>query len=321
VVLWVCVAGIPLFLQRQIAAIGKGSLFLYRLRRYHLETQAEHLAQVNFLDNLVPLSLFVALLMVFEGSGTREGRFRRGAALVVALIYQVLTATRGSVVGFALMVGGIYLLKAKLAKLHHLVAVGSAALVLSMVLAFPLLKSGMEADESFLVNSARLTDDLVVYASGGLVAFGRVVSDPATIPPTRPVWAYFAFLLQKAGLTIATPALHASFVSIGPAHITNVYTMYFPYYCDFGYVGVLLFPVIFGCLATVCWGLARRGNPFGAVVFAGLIRAVVLSPYSEQLFLQLDWFIKNLLFTCVVYGVPFVLFTKSGQPEDTMSCE
>lgn len=72
--------------------------------------------------------------------------------------------------------------------------------------------------------------------------------------------AFFTEVANKLGLTEKYNSGETGWVNV-PV-LTNVYTVMFPYYVDFGYWGIFIFSLILGSGWGVLYNEMKRGIPF-----------------------------------------------------------
>lgn len=65
---------------------------------------------------------------------------------------------------------------------------------------------------------------------------------------------------------------------------TNVYTIFQPFYMDFGYTGIIIFAIIYGIMTGWAYRSMRNGNAFGKCFYMYLAYALVLQFFQEYIF-------------------------------------
>lgn len=83
---------------------------------------------------------------------------------------------------------------------------------------------------------------------------------------------------------------------------TNVYTVFQPYFEDFGYKGVAFFASVWGVLYGWIYRMVKNGNPLAKCMYAYMVYALVMQFYQESLFVNLSLVIQ--------YMVVFILLMK-----------
>ncbi len=256
---------------------------------------------VSLLDNCVVLSLVVAMVACREDDGTRPRRLRVILATTIALAYALLRGERAGAIILLLSLLAISWMRGRKIKWKFLLVVTSAFFAVFIAIAFLLEKGYVERDAALRENIPALVEQVEWYAAGGLVAFDQVFHDPKKIPPVWGIDRNFRQAANKLGANFQVPSLHADFVDIGPEMFTNVYTLYFAYFPDFGMCGVTLIVLILGCTSSYVYQLATHGNPIAQVVFGILFADIALSGFTDGFFLGLNFLAKTLLFTYLLY--------------------
>lgn len=138
---------------------------------------------------------------------------------------------------------------------------------------------------------------LWIYLLGGISAFDSILhgtsSEMNGINTFRSVLAVFA----SFGFDVPVVDLVQDYAYI--PHPTNVYTVFFPYFVDFGIFAVFLTQFIFGAAHTLLYSLARRGSSVFAIIFSISVYPLFMQWFQDQYF--------SLLSTWVMFGA-LVLF-------------
>lgn len=83
---------------------------------------------------------------------------------------------------------------------------------------------------------------------------------------------------------------------------TNVYTIFQPFYIDFGYRGIAIFACIYGCVNGWLYRLYRNGNGTGTCLYTYAVYVLLLQFYQENVFYSLVFVLQFTFF--------IVLFTQ-----------
>ena len=161
--------------------------------------------------------------------------------------------------------------------------------------------------------------NFVLYASGGMIGFDRVVRDPNIVPGINPFYVIYQRILRRLGMYEQIPEV-AEFVAIGPhSLVENVYTMYWEY-LFLGYLGAILFTGLIGFLLTLIFKRAMQGGKICIFLYAFLFRGVVFAPFTDY-FLNLYFLFKVLILVWFVYSFPVrwaqftTLIGRTGPPK------
>ena len=65
---------------------------------------------------------------------------------------------------------------------------------------------------------------------------------------------------------------------------TNVYTIFQPFFLDFGYNGVAVFAVVYGVFSGITYRLMRNGSDFGKCMYVYVAHILVLQFFQENVF-------------------------------------
>jgi oligosaccharide repeat unit polymerase len=87
--------------------------------------------------------------------------------------------------------------------------------------------------------------------------------------------------------------------------ITNVYTVVFPYYIDFGIIGVIIFSFFQGTLFGILYKKAILGNDLYLVLFGALCTSIIMQFIGEFFFSGLSTILQYLFFALLPYIVKF----------------
>ena len=77
---------------------------------------------------------------------------------------------------------------------------------------------------------------------------------------------------------------------------TNVYTIFQPFYIDFGYPGIAFFAVLYGCACGYLYRLFRSGNGAGTCLYTYAIYVLLLQFYQENVFLSMVFVLQFMFF-------------------------
>ncbi|MDU1904880.1 MAG: O-antigen polymerase [Dysgonomonas sp.] len=80
---------------------------------------------------------------------------------------------------------------------------------------------------------------------------------------------------------------------------TNVFTVIFPFWMDFGFLGVLVGGLIFGILAGLIYKLAIRKRAWSIVFYSYLVAVLVLPFFGEYLVTNLSYTIQLILLSYI----------------------
>jgi len=280
---------------------GLGSNLLLSARRALIEEMDEPDAATSLFNNIVGLSMMVALLAFHERA---KGGKRSFLAIVASLALNLLSGGRSGIVALLIGLFCIDWIKTRRIRWKPL-----AAIALTFVLAFGMMavylqKGDARTDAPIAENAVPVLNGFVLYAAGGLVAFDRVLRQPNIVPHNWQINRFFLQTMNKIGGRFVVPALAADYVTVGPDYLlTNVYTFYFAY-IDLGPVGMMSVISFISFIITIFYRRAIGGSRVSTLLFSALLGGLILSVFNESLLFNLNFLLKLWLFSWLFYRLP-----------------
>lgn len=301
IVLIIMVAGLPLY-WREISSVAddvSSDLLLYSIRAQQVEASAGG-GSFSLINNLGGMAQFLALVMFYEADGSRERRWRAIVAVILAVVYGGMTGTKGGVVTLLLTLYFISAIKGhRLRVLPLLGTIGLALVAFAVGLMF--INLAFESYASSGAMFSAISEQILTYWLGGIIAFQRIAENPNAIESTQPIYRFFLETARSLGMGVEVPSIHADYTMVGPSIDGNIYTIYFTYFKDWGLFGTAIIMLILGGLLTLLYKKAMRGGTIASLFYAMMLVGLVMSISSEKFFLGLNGYIKALVFFYVVY--------------------
>jgi len=301
VVFLVLVIGLPFYYQ-SIATDVDLSDPQYFAKQREIAVRGTESSDRDFslIKNLVYLSLFLALAMHFENDGTFSRRWRSYLSILLAILYGALTGTKGGMVRLILALSFISSMRAGN---MNFIAMGTAVILALVLFAVGLffVNYGYEDMEFSIETIQLLLEGVRTYWLGGLVAFEDVFQSPNNLESVQHINRFFLETANGLGAHFTIPSLHAEYTRISQTEETNVYTIYFSYFKDYGWLGVTIGLFLLGSLLTWIYSHARRGNHLAMALYSMNAVGLVLSIHAEHFLLALNLYIKMLVFFYLVY--------------------
>ena len=152
-------------------------------------------------------------------------------------------------------------------------------------------------------NDFSMLNFLAIYILSGSVAFDEF--NPAGFNDGSNVFRFFIALTNRLGLSnITANETILEYTTIGPDSITNVYTLLFPYFVDFGYIGIVIFSVINGALCGYFYKKSKNSEP-ALIMYAMLSYTIVFGFLGEILFANLSTFLQYAIYAYIPYYLRF----------------
>lgn len=256
---------------------------------------------------LIPIYTIFALVAYFEHDGSKAWRWRTWAWVAVALLYQLLSTGKSGVM--LLMVGlvAVTWIKQRRAPVRFLLLCTLVLGAVFMANHIILHKSDASTDLSINEDMPALLEGFSVYTVGSLVGFDAVVSNPHSVKNTWKLYKFFVGAANKLGAKYPELPQNLQYTPISSHSVTNVYTIYFPYYAGFGLLGVAGLSFLIGTVSTAVYCLAVRLRPLGVILYCAALYGIVMSVFAELFFLQIGFWLKSVAIVCVLYYLPPIL--------------
>jgi oligosaccharide repeat unit polymerase len=159
-------------------------------------------------------------------------------------------------------------------------------------------------------------DFLVLYLLSSMSAFDTL--EPASaLHFGENVLKVFYSMFYKLGWSSVEP-VEAILKFIKEPIMTNTYTTMYPYFVDFGYVGVGIFAVVMGGFYGYLFKRAQQGDEFYIVLYSFFVAFVVMQYVNEMMFTYLSGNIKNILLVYFPFFVAKYNFLRTKRSPKTL---
>jgi oligosaccharide repeat unit polymerase len=301
VVLLIVIIGLPFYYQSIATEVDLSHpQYFAKQREIAVRAAESSERELSLLKNMAILSLFLALAMHYENDRTFARRCRSYLAILVALLYGVLTGTKGGLVTLTLALSFLSSIRAGQINFFALGIVVFVALALFAVGLF-FVNYGYDDMELSIETIELLVAGVRTYWFGGVVAFEDVFQSPNNLESVQHINRFFLETANGFGAKFIIPSIHAEYTRISQTEETNVYTIYFSYFKDYGWLGVTVALFLLGSILTWIYKSARRGNHLAMAFYSMTAVGLVLSIHAEHFVLALNLYIKMLFFFYVVY--------------------
>jgi oligosaccharide repeat unit polymerase len=277
------------FKASQVTYVGDD--FLYQQRVFAIEQTESSERTLAIFPNLAVVAPMLAMLALVEIDRSKRRRAMFVASVLLALIYGASTGGKATGIVMFSSLAVIYLARTTRPNIALLIGVAAGAIALFGV-GWLVVNFTFQEVESIPDALSTLTWIVALYWLGGLVAFDAVVADPNLVPSVHFVWRFFVETANGLGAGFDIPSIHAAYVDISGDSATNVYTVYFSYYPDFGIIGVVIGLFVYGAIASFFYIRAKDGHPVFLALHGFVTSGLLLTIHSERLFLALNSLIK-----------------------------
>ena len=166
----------------------------------------------------------------------------------------------------------------------------SAAVI---VVAFFFFNLARAVDDSEYQQNETLINFFAQYALSPPVAFCQLMPDITPQFGTNTFETVYLFL-RRFGVDVVVKEKLQDFVLVPMP--TNVYTIFQPFYIDFGYRGIAFFAIIYGVVSGYLYRLFRNGNATGTCLYTYGVYVLIMQFYQENIFLSLVFILQFTIF-------------------------
>ncbi len=172
-----------------------------------------------------------------------------------------------------------------------------------------LLQSMRSASSQDSVEMVDVNSFLSLYLLSSLSAFDTYAEPFSSHDFGGHVFRLFYAVGQNLGLDVQPENTILDFV--GVPELTNTYTILYPFYVDFGWYGVILFALLYGCGYGFLYKKTVTGGKMAQVFYAIALCFIGLEFIGEFFFTNLSQELQRIFFVVL----PF-LFTNNERHED-----
>lgn len=227
-------------------------------------------------------------------------------------LWQLLTIVAASMMSaFAIMEKGIlfFLFSALMYILYQKRVIRLRSIIFStamVVVIFFLINAAREvtSDDADSGDAMTFLDFFAIYVLSPPAAFERITEDISTQFGSHTFQTFYLFLNRFGGNYEVNTKLQ-EFVWVPLP--TNVYTVFQPFFLDFGYRGVAFFALVYGLLAGWAYRYARNGSGFGKCVYTYAVYVLILQFYQENVMMSIVNVVQFLFFTWLITQQQFSL--------------
>ena len=176
-----------------------------------------------------------------------------------------------------------------------------------IIVLFYIFNLGRAGSGSEYQEEETLFDFFTMYALSPPVAFSQLSEEVIPQFGTNTFETVYLFL-KRFGADIVVKDKLQEFVFVPIS--TNVYTIFQPFYIDFGYRGVALFAALYGYVCGWLYRLFRSGHGTGTCLYTYGVYVLLLQFYQENVFLSMV-FVLQLTFFIILFTTQDVKFQLS----------
>lgn len=296
--IWLLLALFPLYWKTLTAIAGSSTdpRFFAAVRAGMIEKQSEAFGAFKY---LLPAAMLLSLIATATDDGSRRSRVRTVTMICITLAYYACTGSRLGALTTLFGVTAIGCLRAQRFPLKKLLL---SCCLLLLLFAAPaiLLNKGGDSAWGVRDNLYGVANSLRTYAVSGLISFDHVVQHrTAFIPDSRYALRPIYRVAQAFDDSVSPP--EAILPETQVPEITNVYSLYFPYYVSFGWFGTFLFMSVNGAFLAWLYEGARAGSHQALVLYGLGVASIAISGNSDGLLSGASFWIQAAAFVQAVF--------------------
>jgi oligosaccharide repeat unit polymerase len=254
-----------------------------------------------------PLATFLAMAAYYERRMRRCSAWLPLGLGTIAVAFHVMTMSRTGVLLLLCGLVGVGWMASGKVRAGTSV-LGAASAVAAFSFAAVLLGKGADANASVTANVGMLWDTIRLYMFGGVVAFDQYVQGFVQLELGVRTLRFYALIANAFGGEFQIPSLVQGYARTPEP--TNVYTMFMPYYADFGWVGVAVTTCLLGFASSCIYAGARRGTPVFVILYGFLFGSIVLSLANDTFFTATSYWLQILIYAFLFYRAPIILMPR-----------
>jgi len=178
---------------------------------------------------------------------------------------------------FMIIVAIMVYYQREIVKIRHLAIIG----ILLILSAFVFTIARSDTMDS-LNDSSIFAEFIDTYLLAGPVAYCYMPEETINQWGSN-TFAQFYLIANKLDLgDFVVKSRLQDFIDVGSA--TNTYTVFQPFYLDFGQLGVLIFAIIYGIITGLAYTFHKRGNSFSTIIYGFMVAMLCLQFHQEEIF-------------------------------------
>jgi len=252
---------------------------------------------LKYLIPLVYLSIALQLLRRF-GSSSVNGNGMLFISIAVGTIYGILTSGRAILLMLFLIIFMIPVVLRAMQPIRTFIVLIIITLFMFISLGI-LMGKGGSIDRGILENIRSMTTNIKVYLLGSIPAFDQLIKNGSSYDMGLHTFRTVFAVLNFIGYDVSVKQLVQDFVYVPMP--TNVYTVYQPYYQDFGLFTAVLFQYFFGLVHGFIYRKATtfRPHPFYVFWFAISMFPLISQYGGDSYFSLLSMWVQYLIYSSI----------------------
>lgn len=198
-------------------------------------------------------------------------------ALVIACLLNALAIMEKGTMFFVFICIVFVLFEKRIIKMRTIIIAGAALMFI-----FFFFNVQRSTNEEYDASDTTLIDFISMYILSPPVAFSQLQMDVTQQFGSNTFETIYHFLKRLGVTGIVEKEKIQEFVFVPIS--TNVYTIFQPFYIDFGLRGVAFFSMIYGAVCGWLYRLYQNGNTVGTCMYTFFAQILILQFYQENVF-------------------------------------
>ena len=288
ILFWLALLGLPAFALRAISIANSVDLTdsMFVNLRLALTGEDGDARTYGVLGYLLPVS-FTSVFVELASSRRRGFGPSGWIALGVAICYALLATGRTTVFFLLIGLSFIALMQRRVSPLNLLwITMGLAGLAFFGI-GVLLNKIGANSPNA---NALSAIDSISVYLLGGLAALDFSFHQSLAWELGANTFRAIMAVLKTIGLHVTVAPTLKEYVFVPEP--SNVYTVFYPYVRDFGFLGAALFMSLLGAIHALLHNAAKRGDPRAIILSAISMYPLLMQFFDDQYFSLLSMWVS-----------------------------
>jgi oligosaccharide repeat unit polymerase len=266
-----------------------------------------HTNGMGLFKYLIAWGSFFALISMVEYQKGRSGPLLPAVYILLALIYNFLSTARTGLIFFILSILIVYFISKRRIKIST-VCLAAAIVLIAFFLPAIFLQKGINLNAGISHNLSSMATNIQVYLVGSLVAFDKAIHSPVMDVYFSSLYSlrFFFSILHFLGINLQSPPELVLPYFYTPYPV-NIYTMYFPWYIDFSWLGIFAMAFCLGLLATFSFTSALNKKSYGMLFYATIMSGILLGNLGDFFLVGLSFWLQLIVVSFIVYKIPGII--------------
>jgi len=306
---------LPIYVNALIKIVSQSkfaNVNFYLALRHEYVNNGIKLGVLDYLNTISVFSFALALFRFnftdFKANKNFKNKIYKFLCYLIAFTYAFLTTGRT----YFVMLISIYIgykVVSKSFKRKHIVVAATFFLLIFITNAL-LLNKGASVDDSASDNASSIFESISIYFLGGAYGFDSFMHSNFSFDLGENVFRFFVSVGHTLGFTDVAPK-ELVMPYITTPIVSNVYSLYFNYFKDFGYFGIL-FNGIWGFIHTFFYRRVKSSF-ISLYCYSFLLYPLIMSFFQDQYMSLLSTWIQLIFYGLIANF--FIAYNRQTTPK------